>query len=108
MKAIVRDSCGPPEVPELGDVAKPGTGDVQVLLRVHAAGLDPSVWHLNTGVPYVVRTMFGLRRFRSPVHGWVCQESWRPSARTWTSTTHLEPTRKHDGQSNGNSAKLRR
>jgi NADPH:quinone reductase-like Zn-dependent oxidoreductase len=70
MKAIVRDSYGPPEVPELGDVAKPGAGDVQVLLRVHAAGLDPSVWHLNTGVPYVVRTMFGLRRFRSPVHGW--------------------------------------
>jgi NADPH:quinone reductase-like Zn-dependent oxidoreductase len=70
MKAIVQDTYGPPEVLELRDVAKPGIGDDEVLIRVHAAGLDPSVWHLMTGLPYVVRMMFGLRKPKEPVRGW--------------------------------------
>ena len=70
MKAIVHDTYGPPEVLELRDIAKPLIGDDDVLIRVHAAGLDPSVWHLMTGLPYLVRIMgYGLRKPRTPVRG---------------------------------------
>lgn len=70
MKAIVRNTYGPPEVLELRDIPKPLIGDDEALIRVHAAGLDPSVWHLLTGQPYLVRIMFGLLRPKNPVLGW--------------------------------------
>ena len=70
MKAIVHEIYGPPEVLELKDIAKPSIGDDHVLLRVHAAGLDPSVWHLMTGLPYLVRIMgYGLRKPKISVRG---------------------------------------
>jgi NADPH:quinone reductase-like Zn-dependent oxidoreductase len=41
-----------------------------VLVRVRAAGLDPGVWHLMTGLPYLVRVMgFGLRTPKVRVRG---------------------------------------
>ena len=43
--------------------------DNEVLLRVHAAGLDRGTWHLMTGRPYLGRLAFGLRRPRNPVPG---------------------------------------
>ena len=70
MKAIVHETYGPPDVLEQRDIAKPLIGDDDVLMRVHAAGLDPSVWHLMTGLPYLVRVMgYGLRRPKNPVRG---------------------------------------
>ena len=70
MKAIVHETYGPPDVLELRDIAKPLIGDDDVLIRVHAAGLDPSVWHLMTGLPYLVRIMgYGLRKPKNPVRG---------------------------------------
>jgi NADPH:quinone reductase-like Zn-dependent oxidoreductase len=70
MKAIVQDSYGGPEVLEFRDIAMPEVGDGEVLLRVHAAGLDPGVWHLMTGLPYLVRIMgCGLRAPTSRVRG---------------------------------------
>ncbi|MFG3264419.1 NAD(P)-dependent alcohol dehydrogenase [Streptomyces bobili] len=71
MKAIVQDVYGPAEVLELRDVDKPVAGDDDVLVRVCAAGVDPSVWHLMTGLPYPVRIMgFGLRRPKLRIRGW--------------------------------------
>ena len=70
MKAIIHETYGPPDVLELRDIAKPLIGDDDVLIRVHAAGLDPSVWHLMTGLPYLVRLMgYGLRKPKTPVRG---------------------------------------
>lgn len=70
MKAIVQDVYGPADVLELRDVDRPSIGDDEVLLRVRAAGVDPGVWHLMTGEPYLVRAMgFGLRRPKVPVRG---------------------------------------
>ena len=62
MKAIVQDRYGSPDVLELRDVDKPAVGDREVLVRVHAAGVSPGVWHLMAGVPYVMRMGFGLRK----------------------------------------------
>jgi hypothetical protein len=55
MKAIVHDVYGSVDVLELRDVDMPEVGDDQVLVRVHAAGVDRGVWHLMTGLPYLVR-----------------------------------------------------
>ncbi len=58
------------DVLELRDVEKPQPGDDEVLIRVHAAGVDPGVWHLMTGLPYLVRVMgFGFRRPKIRVRG---------------------------------------
>jgi NADPH:quinone reductase-like Zn-dependent oxidoreductase len=70
MKAIVQERYGPPEVLHLADIALPSPGDDEVLIRVHAAGVDAGVWHLTAGLPYLVRVMgFGLRRPRERVRG---------------------------------------
>jgi NADPH:quinone reductase-like Zn-dependent oxidoreductase len=45
-------------------------GENDVLLRVHAAGCGPDVWHLMTGMPYLARLAIGLRKPKLPVLGW--------------------------------------
>jgi NADPH:quinone reductase-like Zn-dependent oxidoreductase len=69
MKAIVQDRYGSPDVLELRDIDKPEVGDHDVLLRVRAAGVDPSVWHFTTGLPYLVRIGGGLRKPKPRVPG---------------------------------------
>jgi NADPH:quinone reductase-like Zn-dependent oxidoreductase len=70
MKAIVQDRYGSADVLELREVEKPQPGDDEVLIRVHAAGVDPGVWHLMTGKPYLVRAMgFGLRKPKFRIRG---------------------------------------
>jgi NADPH:quinone reductase-like Zn-dependent oxidoreductase len=69
MKAIAQDAYGPVDVLELRDVNRPTAGAGEVMVRVHAAGVDRSVWHLTTGLPYPVRLVFGLRAPRNKVRG---------------------------------------
>ena len=70
MKAIVQDRYGSTDVLELREIDRPVVGDDDVLVRVHAAGVDPGVWHLMTGLPYLVRIMgFGLLRPKTGVRG---------------------------------------
>jgi len=70
MKAIVQDKYGSADVLELRDVEKPHPGDDELLIRVHAAGVDPGVWHLMTGEPYLVRAMgFGFRKPKIRIRG---------------------------------------
>jgi NADPH:quinone reductase-like Zn-dependent oxidoreductase len=70
MKAIVRDEYGSPDVLELRDIDKPEIGDDEVLVRVHAAGVDRGVWHVMTGLPYPIRLAgYGLRVPKNPVIG---------------------------------------
>ncbi|MEU8261991.1 NAD(P)-dependent alcohol dehydrogenase [Micromonospora sp. NPDC048999] len=69
MKAIVQDRYGSADVLRLADIDVPTPGAGQVLVQVRAAGVDPGVWHLLTGLPYVVRLGFGLRRPRNRVPG---------------------------------------
>ncbi|WP_043633847.1 NAD(P)-dependent alcohol dehydrogenase [Nonomuraea candida] len=69
MKAIVQDEYGPPRTLRLGEVPMPEPGAREVLIRVHAAGVDYGVWHLMTGLPLIGRLAFGLRRPRNRVPG---------------------------------------
>ncbi|TQC50925.1 NAD(P)-dependent alcohol dehydrogenase [Rhodococcus sp. WS4] len=70
MKAVAQDVYGPPEVLALRNVATPVPADDEVLVRVHAAGVDRGVWHLVTGLPYPVRLAgYGIRRPKAAVPG---------------------------------------
>jgi NADPH:quinone reductase-like Zn-dependent oxidoreductase len=70
MKAIVRDTYGSADVLELRDIDRPGIADDEVLVRVHAAGVDRGVWHIMTGLPYPIRLAgYGLRAPKNPVLG---------------------------------------
>ena len=70
MKAIVRDTYGSTDVLELRDIDKPEIADDEVLVRVHAAGVDQGVWHVMAGLPYPIRLAgYGLRAPKTPVPG---------------------------------------
>jgi NADPH:quinone reductase-like Zn-dependent oxidoreductase len=71
MKAMVRDTYGPPDVLELRDIDIPEIkDDDEVLVRVHAAGVGRDVWHIMTGLPYPIRLAgYGLRAPKNPVIG---------------------------------------
>ena len=69
MKAIVQDEYGPPEVLRLEELEKPVVKDGAVLLRVHAAGVNPLDWHLVRGTPYLARMAMGRNRPKVRVRG---------------------------------------
>ncbi|MEV6756884.1 NAD(P)-dependent alcohol dehydrogenase [Streptomyces sp. NPDC051214] len=70
MKAIAQDSYGTVDRLELRDVERPVPKDNEVLVQVHAAGVDPSILHLMTGKPYIARLALGPRKPKNPVRGW--------------------------------------
>ncbi len=70
MRAIVQDGYGSAEVLRPARIPRPEIAQHEVLLRVHAAGLDRGTWHLMTGTPYLMRVIgFGLRRPKNRVPG---------------------------------------
>jgi NADPH:quinone reductase-like Zn-dependent oxidoreductase len=72
MKAIVQDEYGTADALELREIAEPEIADDEVLVRVHAAGVDRGVWHLMTGLPYFLRFIIpelGRRGPKNPVRG---------------------------------------
>jgi NADPH:quinone reductase-like Zn-dependent oxidoreductase len=70
MKAIVQDAYGSADVLQLREIERPVVGDGEVLVRVHAAGIDQGVWHVMAGLPYLIRIAgFGLRAPKNPVRG---------------------------------------
>ena len=70
MRAIVQDRFGPPDVLQLADTDLPEAGPDDVLVRVHAAGLNPDDWHILRGDPLVARLMgVGLTKPKARVAG---------------------------------------
>ena len=69
MKAVIQDKYGTSEVLSVGEVAVPEPGDQEMLIKVHAAGLDRGTEHLMTGKPYAMRIATGLRRPKNPISG---------------------------------------
>jgi NADPH:quinone reductase-like Zn-dependent oxidoreductase len=60
MKAIVARCYGPPQVLEVEETAKPVPADDELLIKVHAAALNPVDWHFMRGEPYFMRLSAGL------------------------------------------------
>jgi NADPH:quinone reductase-like Zn-dependent oxidoreductase len=69
MKAIVQERYGSADVLEFRDIEEPTVGEDDVLVRVHAAGCGPDVWHIMTGQPYFARLSLGLRRPKEAIRG---------------------------------------
>src|SRR5512132_729574 len=70
MKAIVQERFGPPDVLQLADIHPPEVGADDVLVRVHAAALNPADWHILRGDPLVARLMgVGLTKPKARVAG---------------------------------------
>ncbi len=70
MRAAARNRYGPATDVQVCQFPVPTPTDNQVLVRVKAAGLDRGVWHVLTGLPYLMRlTGFGMRRPRQPILG---------------------------------------
>ncbi len=69
MKAIVQNTYGEADVLRLEDIDRPEPGPGELLVRVRAAGVDPGVWHLMTGLPLIGRPAMGWRRPRMRVRG---------------------------------------
>jgi NADPH:quinone reductase-like Zn-dependent oxidoreductase len=61
MKAVIRETYGPPDVLHLEDVPVPKLGDDNVLVGVHAASANAGDWHLLRGTPFPFRFVAGLR-----------------------------------------------
>jgi len=57
MKAAIYTNYGPPEVVRIADVEKPVPRDDEVLIKVHAAAVNPLDWRLMKGEPRVLRIM---------------------------------------------------
>jgi NADPH:quinone reductase-like Zn-dependent oxidoreductase len=71
MRAVVRDAYGSVDVLRVGEVEKPVAGEGEVLVRVHAAGVDQGVWHLMVGMPYAMRLAgFGIRAPKNRLLGY--------------------------------------
>ena len=66
MKAIVYRCYGSPDVLRFEDVGKPTPADDQLLVKVHAASVNPLDWHYMRGTPYLVRTDSGLGKPTDP------------------------------------------
>jgi NADPH:quinone reductase-like Zn-dependent oxidoreductase len=69
MKAIVQDAYGSAEVLDLRDIDTPEIGDGEVLIRVRAAGVNPADWAIMSGLPFIARPIYGLRRPRNRIRG---------------------------------------
>ena len=71
MRAAARERYGAPsDVLRDAQVAVPTIGADEVLVRVHAAGVDRGAWHIVTGLPYPLRLAgFGVRAPKNPVVG---------------------------------------
>ncbi len=69
MKAIVYRCYGGIEVLKLEQVAKPVPADDRVLVKVHAASVNPLDWHYMQGKPYVMRPMAGVGKPNSIAMG---------------------------------------
>jgi NADPH:quinone reductase-like Zn-dependent oxidoreductase len=70
VKALVQDRFGPPDVLRLAEIGMPEVGTDDVLVRVHAAALNPADWHILRGDPLIARLMgVGLTRPKARVAG---------------------------------------
>jgi len=62
MKAIVYHNYGSPDVLKCEETEKPAAGDDEILIKVRAASVNPLDWHFMRGLPYIARTLMGLRK----------------------------------------------
>jgi NADPH:quinone reductase-like Zn-dependent oxidoreductase len=70
MKAIVQNAYGGPEVLELKEVEKPAIAEDEVLVSVHAAGLNAGDYFSMRGSPWLARFDVGFPKPKDYILGW--------------------------------------
>ena len=70
MKAIVQNAYGSPDVLKLKEVNQPVIGENDVLVRVHAAGLNAGDIFSMRGSPWLARFSVGFPKPKDYVLGW--------------------------------------
>lgn len=60
MRAVMQRCYGPPATLTLEEVARPTPAANEVLVRIHAAAVNPLDWHSIAGSPYLMRLGGGL------------------------------------------------
>ena len=70
MTAIAQDRFGPPDSLRMVEAGKPEIGSGDVLVRVHAAAVNPYDWHMVRGDPRIARLMgIGVTRPKARIAG---------------------------------------
>lgn len=69
MQAIVQDRYGSGETLELREIERPRIGAQDVLVHVRAASVNPADWAVMSGLPYIARPVYGLRKPKVVVRG---------------------------------------
>jgi len=60
MQAIMQRCYGAPDVVKLEVIEKPTPKDNEILVKVHAASVNPLDWHYVRGQPYIARAEMGI------------------------------------------------
>jgi len=69
MTAVVQDRYGTAAVLETRTIPQPQAGDGQVIVRIRAAGVGPADWAVMSGLPYIARPVYGMRKPKHAVRG---------------------------------------
>lgn len=70
MKAVFQGAYGSPDMLRIKEIERPVAAAGEVLVQVRAASVHPDVWHVVTGLPYVLRILgAGVRKPKNPVPG---------------------------------------
>ena len=69
MAAIQRRCYGPPQVLELVHVPRPVPAAGELLVKVHAASVNPLDWHVMRGKPFIMRMDSGIGVPKNPKMG---------------------------------------
>lgn len=69
MKAIIYTQYGSPDVLQMKDLPKPTPKDNEVLVKIHAVGLNAADWHFMRADPFLARFSAGLLKPKNPILG---------------------------------------
>lgn len=70
MKVVYYEKYGPPEVLEYKEIEKPVVMDDDVLVKIHAAAMNPLDWRLRSGTPFLARLVIsGLTKPKTHILG---------------------------------------
>ena len=70
MKAIVQNDYGSADVLSIKDVVMPEVGEKDVMVRVHATGLNAGDYFSMSGTPFMIRFSVGFPKPKDYVLGW--------------------------------------
>ncbi len=59
MKAVIRDSYGPPDILEYKEIEKSIPKDDEILMKVHSTSVNHADSHGLRGTPFIARIILG-------------------------------------------------